>query len=106
MEEVKKKTVEEKAKEKTIQKLLAFTAAKTFSRHALMDENEYVKTIGYEGQEEESAINKALANLMSDYSVTRMKIKSHLEMIIGIIEMAKGKKAEEIIEGVNKNGRK
>ena len=104
MEEVKK-TAEEKAKQKTIQKLLAFSAAKTFSRHAFLSEEDFVKAIGYEGEKEDVAVNKSLANLMSDYSVTQMKLKSHLEMIIGIFELTEGKKAEEIINGGSKNGK-
>ena len=97
MAENKVKTPEEKAKEKTIQKMLAFISAKTFSRHALMDEKEFVKTIGYEGESEDVAVNKALANLMSDYSVTRFKIKSHLEMALGVIELAENKTIDEIL---------
>ena len=104
MEEVKK-TAEEKAKEKTIQKMLAFISAKTFSRHALLSEEDFVKEIGYEGEKEEEAVNKSLANLMSDWSVTQMKIKSNIEMIMGIFELAEGKKAEEIIEGGSKYGK-
>lgn len=97
-----KKTPEQKAQEKTMQKLLAFISAKTFSRHALLSEADYVKEIGYEGEKEEVAVNKSLANLMSDYSVTRMKIKSNLEMIIGVVELAEGKTAQEIIDGGKK----
>ena len=104
MEEVKK-TAEEKAKEKTIQKMLAFISAKTFSRHALLSEEDFVKEIGYEGEKEEEAVNKSLANLMSDWSVTQMKIKSNIEMIMGIFELAEGKKAEEIIEGGSRYGK-
>lgn len=105
MAENKQKTAEDKAKEKTIQKLLAFAAAKTFSRHAYLTESDYVKEIGYENVPENEAIRKSLANLMSDYSLTRMKIKSHLEMMIGIFELAEGKTAQEIIEGGNENGK-
>lgn len=102
MAENKVKTPEEKAKEKTIQKMLAFISAKTFSRHALMDEKEYVKEIGYEGEKEDVAVNKSLANLMSDYSVTRIKIKSHIEMALGVIQMAEGKTIDEILAKENK----
>lgn len=103
MAENKQKTAEEKAKEKTIQKMLAFISAKTFSRHAYLDEKEYVKEIGYEGEQEDVALNKALANIMSDYSVTRMRLKSNLEMMIGVYELATGKTAQEIIEEGSKN---
>ncbi len=99
MAEEKQKTAEEKAKNKTMQKMLAFISAKTFSRHANLSEKEFVKEIGYENEAEEVAVNKSLANLMSDYSVTRMKIKSNLEMIIGVFELATGKNAQEIIDG-------
>lgn len=102
MEENKVKSVEDKAKEKTIQKMLAFISAKTFSRHAFLTEEEFVKEIGYEGEKEDVAINKAIANLTSDFSVSQMKIKSHLEMMIGIFEMLEGKNADEIINGGKK----
>ena len=103
MAENQAKTAEEKAKEKTMQKLLAFISAKTFSRHALMTEDEFVKAIGYEGEKEDVAINKAIANLTSDFSVSQMKIKSNLELIIGIFELATGTTAQEIIDdGGNK----
>ena len=102
MEENKQKTAEDKAKEKTIQKLLAFTSAKTFSRHALLSEKDYVKEIGYEGMSENEAVNKAIANLMSDFSVTRMKIKAHLDILIGIFEMANEENKEK---GVTNNGK-
>lgn len=102
MEENKVKSVEDKAKEKTIQKMLAFISAKTFSRHAFLTEEEFVKEIGYEGEKEDVAINKAIANLTSDFSVSQMKIKSHLEMMIGIFELIEGKNAQEIINGGKK----
>ena len=102
MAENQAKSAEEKAKEKTMQKLLAFISAKTFSRHALLTEDEFVKAIGYEGEKEDVAVNKAIANITSDFSLTQMKIKSNLEMMIGIFELAEGKKAEEIINGGKK----
>jgi len=102
MDEQKVKTAEQKAQEKTIQKMLAFISAKTYSRHANLSEAEFVKEIGYEGEKEDVAVNKSIANLTSDYTVTIMKIKSNLEMAIGIYEMLSGKKAEEIINGSNK----
>lgn len=102
MAEIKQKRAEEKAQEKTIQKLLAFQSAKTFSRHAFMDTKDYVKEIGYEGEDEEVATNKALANLMSDYSVTRIKIKSHIEMALGVIQVAENKTIDEILSKENK----
>lgn len=105
MAENKVKTAEEKAKEKTIQKMLAFVSAKTFSRHALLSEEEYVKAIGYEGEKESVAKCKALANMMSDYSVTIMKIKTNMEMMIGVFELATGKSAQELIDGGNNNGK-
>ena len=105
MAEKQVKTPEQKAKEKTIQKMLAFISAKTFSRHAFLSEADYVKEIGYEGEKEDVAINKSLANLMSDFSVTQMRLKSHLERMIGTIALAEGKSVEEIIEGGEKNGK-
>ena len=102
MAENQVKTPEQKAKEKTIQKMLAFISAKTFSRHALLNEADYVKEIGYEGEKEDVAINKSLANLMSDFSVTQMRLKSHLERMLGTISLAEGKSIEELTKGDNK----
>lgn len=99
MEEEKKvKTAEEKAREKTMQKLLAFMSAKTYARDAFTPEKEFVKKIGCEGMEENQAIAKCMANLLSDYTLTLFKIKTSMQMIFNIIECAEGKTIDQIIK--------
>ena len=99
MEEEKKvKTAEEKAKEKTMQKLLAFISAKTYARDAFTPDDEFVKKIGYEGMSEDEAIYKCMANLISDYTLTLFKIKSSFQMLFNIIECATGKTIDTILK--------
>lgn len=65
--EKKEKTAEERAKEGQMNNLLDFIIASTFSRHAKLNEQEYLKEIGFEnsGRTEEEAVRIAIMSVLT-----------------------------------------
>lgn len=74
--ESKKKTVEEKVAEKQMDNLLKFIIAKTFSRHAKMTEEEFLKSIGFagSGKTETEAICIGAFNVLCESTKTLLEI--------------------------------
>ena len=104
MEETKKKSADERAQDKEAAHLMKFLISKTFSRHALMDEETYLKEIGFEnsGKTEEEAVRIARFNvmveLMSQFLAARESLKmAHALLKTYLID-------EDITEGENENG--
>lgn len=62
----KKKTPEQLAQEKTGDNLMSMIIAKTFARHSKMNEEEYLKDIGFEdsGKTEDEAVRIAFMNIL------------------------------------------
>ena len=77
----KTKTVEEKVMERQANNLLNFIIAKTYARQATMTEEEFLKSIGFEGsgKTEDEAFRIALMNVLIALSNkiidTRQKIQ-------------------------------
>lgn len=83
-QENEKKTQGEKyAEERKGEQLLNAIIAKTYSRHALMDENEFLIDIGFEesGKSENEAVRIAISNLLIEMTSTLFKIKNSINYV-------------------------
>lgn len=62
------KRAQQLAEERTADNLMNFIIAKTFSRHAKMTEEEFLKDIGFEGSEktEDEAVRIAFLNVLTE----------------------------------------
>lgn len=108
-----KKSALQRAEEATFQHLLVFMSGKTFARHALLDEEEFLKEIGFDPKEtnEEDAVRLSIANLLNGISSKALQIKNALKTTRQIAIIRSGKSEEEIMSAINEkkeqqNGRK
>lgn len=93
------KSAEERAEEATFKHLLVFMSGKTFARHALLSEEDFVKEIGFpEGTKEEYAVRLSIANLLNGISSRALQIKDALKMTRNIAIIKSGKSEEEIMK--------
>lgn len=115
MEEKKEvyKSAEQRASEATFQRLLTFMSAKTFSRHALLSEEDFLKEIGFEkmGMKEDEAVRLGIANLSASISNRVLQIKNALKTMRQIVTIKSGKSEEELLKAIQnkkekKNGNK
>lgn len=107
------KSAEQRASENTFQHLLTFMSGKTFSRHALLSEEDFLKEIGFDPATttEDEAVRLSIANLTSNMSSLALQIKDALKMTRNIAIIKSGKSEEEIMKILNEkkeaqNGRK
>lgn len=89
MDEGKVKTAEQKAEEKTADKLLEMIIGKTYAEHSNLTEEEYLKSIGFEGAGEgkEADCNRiatfnVLVAMTKEIIATRQKV----QMITGLLQ--------------------
>lgn len=84
-----KKSAEELAQEHTAEKLMTFLIAKTFSRHALMNEEEYLKAIGMndKGLKEEDAVKLAYLNVLTAMTKQFLATKETFKNAMAIMKL-------------------
>lgn len=70
-------------------KILRTIIAKTYSRHAILSEEEFLKEIGFEGsgKNEEEAIRIATFNVLVETSLQLFKAKNSLELATNTLKM-------------------
>lgn len=88
-EEKKTKTAEERFADREANNLMNFIIAKTFSRHSLLSEEEYLKEIGFEGsgKTEEEAVRIAMFNVITETMNEFLKAKQSLRMATGLMKV-------------------
>lgn len=101
-EEKKQKTTEEKVAERQANNLMNCIIAKTFSRHALMTEEEFLKDIGFEGsgKTEDEAVRIATFNVITETMNQLLRAKQSLKMATGLIKLYL--QGESIVENEEK----
>ena len=74
---------EKYAEERKGEQLLNAIIAKTYSRHALMGENEFLHEIGFaeSGKSENEAVRIAISNLLIEMTGTLFKIKNSINYV-------------------------
>ena len=94
------KSAAQRASENTFQHLLTFMCGKTFSRHALLSEEEFLKEIGFDPATttEDDAVRLSLANLLNALSCKALQIQDALKMTRNIAIIKSGKSEEEIMK--------
>ena len=93
------KSAAQRAEEATFKHLVVFMSGKTFARHALLSEEDFVKEIGFpEGTKEEDAVRLSIANLVNGISSRALQIKDSLKMTRRIAIIKSGKSEEEIMK--------
>ena len=107
------KSVSQRINESTFSHLLVFMSGKTFARHSLMSEEEFLKEIGFDPTttKEEDAVRLSIANLSNAISSEALQIKDTLKMMRQIAIVRSGKTEEEIMKIIREkkeqeNGRK
>lgn len=107
------KSAEQRIQENTFQHLLTFMCGKTFSRHALLSEEEFLKEIGFDPATttEDDAVRLSLANLLNALTSKALQIQDALKMTRNIAIIKSGKSEEEIMKIIAEkkeaqNGRK
>ena len=70
-------------------KILRAIIAKTYSRHALLNEQEFLKEIGFEGsgKTEDEAIRIATFNVLVETSLQLFRAKNSLELATNTLKM-------------------
>lgn len=88
-EEKKTKTAEERFADREANNLMNFIIAKTFSRHSLLSEEEYLKEIGFEGsgKTEEEAVRIATFNVITETMNEFLRAKQSLRMATGLMKL-------------------
>lgn len=91
---------EEMFENKQASKLLEFMFAKTYARHALLSEEEFLKAIGFDGtgKTEEEAIRISKINLMVDITKKIFSLKESMKFLEAIF------KSKVITEEEKKDG--
>ena len=94
------KSAEQRINESTFSHLLVFMSGKTFARHALLSEEEFLKEIGFDPKEttEEDAVRLSIANLVNGISSKALQIRDALKMTRQIAIIKSGKSEEEIMK--------
>lgn len=97
------KSAEQRVEEATFQHLLVFMSGKTFARHALMSEEDFLKEIGFDPKEikEEDAVRLSIANLINGISSKALQIKNALKTTRQIAIIKSGKSEEDIMKLIN-----
>ena len=96
----KKKTAEQMAEEHTADNLLKYICSETFTRHASLSEEEFLKEIGFDktGMNEEQAVRYGLYNVIVEKIKTLLLLKNEVANIQSILDICllNGKKVEEV----------
>ena len=89
MEEKKKKTTEERVAEQQASNLMNFIIAKTFSRHSMMTEEEFLKDIGFadSGKSEDEAVRIATFNVITETMKQLLSAKQSLKMATSLMKL-------------------
>lgn len=89
MEEIKKKTTEERVAEQQANNLMNFIIAKTFSRHSKMTEEEFLKDIGFDGsgKTEDEAVRIATFNVVTETMNQLLRAKQSLKMATSLMKL-------------------
>lgn len=100
MAETQTKSAIQKAEEGTFKHLVVFMCGKTFSRHALLSEEDFLKEIGFDPKEtnEADAVRLAKANLLNAISSRVIQIKEALKTTRIVAIARSGKTEEEIMQ--------
>lgn len=85
--EEKKKSVEQTAQERTADNLMNCIIAKTFARHAEMSEEEYLKAIGFEGEDisEDKAVRVAVLNVLTAATKAFIQAKQSFSNAVALL---------------------
>lgn len=83
-----KKTAEQMAQEKTGTNLLNYIIAKTFTRHAGMSEEEFLKAIGFEnkGKTESEALRIAFMNLLVETTSQLIQARQSFKIATALLK--------------------
>ena len=94
------KSAEQRVEEATFQHLLTFMSGKTFARHALLSEEDFLKEIGFDPKEvkEEDAVRLSIANLLNGISCRALQIRNALKTTRQIAIIRSGKSEQEIMD--------
>lgn len=81
-EEIKKKSAEERAENHEADNLMNYIIATTFARHSKLNEEEFLKEIGFEnsGKTEDEAIRIAMFNVLVATTNELLKAKQSIKM--------------------------
>lgn len=87
-EEIKKKTAEQRAEDREADNLLNYIIASTFARHSKMNEEEFLKDIGFEGsgKTEDEAIRISIFNVLVETTKQLLMAKNSLKMASSLIK--------------------
>ena len=96
----KKSKAEEMFENKQASKLMNYMILKTYSRHAKLTEEEFLKEIGFEGsgRSEDEAINVAMANVLLEITKKIFEIKDGIRFADAMLK-------SKMIEGEKNNGK-
>lgn len=83
-----KKSAEQMAQERTGDNLMSFIIAKTFSRHAKMTEEEFLKDIGFEnsGKTEDEAVRIAFLNVLVETTKQLLQAKQSFKSAVALLK--------------------
>lgn len=83
----KKKSAEQMAQEHTYDNLIGMIVAKTFSRHAGMSEQDYLKEIGFadKGKTEDEAVRTAFLNVLVASTKELLQARQDLKNISAVL---------------------
>lgn len=86
--ENEKKSAEQMAQERTGDNLMNFIIAKTFSRHAKMNEEEFLKDIGFEnsGKTEDEAVRICFLNVLVETTKQLIQAKKSFKMATSLLK--------------------
>lgn len=84
-----KKSAEQLAQEKTGDNLMNFIIAKTFSRHAKMSEEEFLKDIGFDGsgKTEDEAVRIAFLNVLVETTKQLLQAKQSFNSASALMKL-------------------
>lgn len=84
-----KKSAEQLAQERTGDNLMNFIIAKTFSRHSSMNEEEFLKDIGFEGsgKTEDEAVRIAFFNVLVETTKQLLQAKQSFKNASALMKL-------------------
>ena len=88
MEEKKKKTAEEHAKDHDADNLLNCIISSTFSRHSKLSEEEFLKEIGFAetGKTEAEAVRISIFNVLTATTNELLKARNSIKMVHSLMK--------------------
>ena len=93
----KKTSGEKKMENRFGNKLMDYMVAKTYSRHAKLDSQEYIKAIGFEGKTEDEgvAVRQAILNLVIAMTKQIFMMKTATNVIKASLDILQEEKKDE-----------